>query len=104
MRDPWNVKTYGGGALDWSPDLDWQNDGLCREIGSELFFVETGESTVTTMAKRICNGTPGVTEPCPIRSRCLDWALDVDDRWAVLGGTSPRQRRKLAVERNRAAS
>jgi WhiB family redox-sensing transcriptional regulator len=80
----------------------WTERALCREIGAELFFVEKGESYVTGLAKRVCNGTKEIA-PCPVRESCLTWALEINDQHAVLGGTSPRQRRKLATER-RAAS
>lgn len=76
----------------------WTEEAACREVGVEPFVVDPGEKGLAQLAKRICNGQPGVTDPCPVRESCLNWALEVDDRFAVLGGLSPRQRRKLKRE------
>lgn len=77
-------------------------EALCREVGLELFIPDVGESAAANLAKKVCNGIPGQTEPCPVKNACLDWALEIDDRWAILGGLSPRQRMKL--ERDRRAN
>lgn len=71
----------------------WE-DALCREVGLELFFPEKGDPWGSRAAKRLCNGDPG-HEPCPVKDQCLEWALEVDDRHAILGGTTPRQRHKM---------
>lgn len=103
MTSPWNVGTFGNGALAWSPDLDWQTEALCKQVGLELFYSDAGETAATAMAKRVCNGDPdkGV-EPCPVLRECLSWSLDINDSWAVLGGMSPRQRQRYATEQRRA--
>jgi len=36
-------------------------------------------------AKKVCF-------TCPVKTPCLEWALEVDDRYAVLGGTTPVER------------
>lgn len=77
----------------------WTEEALCREVGVELFIPDSGESAVISLAKKVCNGIPGQTEPCPVRDACLEWALEVDDRYAILGGKSPRQRMKLERDR-----
>jgi WhiB family transcriptional regulator, redox-sensing transcriptional regulator len=101
VTSPWNVGTFGNGALDWSVrHLDWHDSALCREIGGDLFHPDHGEHSITRMAKAICNGTEK-TEPCPVRESCLLWALEVGDNHAVLGGMSPRQRHRLQAERRR---
>jgi WhiB family transcriptional regulator, redox-sensing transcriptional regulator len=101
MRDPWNISTFGGGALDWSPNVDWQADALCRQVGSSLFFAEEkGETGAGRMAKSVCNGD-GTTDPCPVRDACISWALEINDQFAILGGTSPRQRQRLRIQQKR---
>jgi WhiB family transcriptional regulator, redox-sensing transcriptional regulator len=66
--------------------LAWQADALCAETDPEAFFPEKGGSTRD--AKRIC-------ESCEVRSECLDYALENDERFGIWGGLSERERRKL---------
>ncbi|SDP21196.1 Transcription factor WhiB [Streptomyces sp. cf386] len=69
-----------------SPDLDWQQEALCAQTGADFFFPEPGSSV--REAKRICG-------LCPIRSTCLEYALDNDERFGVWGGLSEKERLEL---------
>ncbi|QAB18466.1 WhiB family transcriptional regulator [Leucobacter muris] len=69
--------------------LAWQTDALCAQTDPEAFFPEKGGST--REAKRIC-------ESCEVRSECLDYALENDERFGIWGGLSERERRKLRRE------
>lgn len=70
-------------------NLAWQGDALCAQTDPEAFFPEKGGST--REAKRICDG-------CEVRSQCLDYALENDERFGIWGGMSERERRKLRRE------
>ncbi|MDQ0994110.1 WhiB family redox-sensing transcriptional regulator [Streptomyces sp. V3I7] len=71
-----------------APDLSWQEDALCAQTGADFFFPEPGSSV--REAKRIC-------ALCPIRTACLEYALDSDERFGVWGGLSEKER--LALRR-----
>lgn len=47
-----------------------------------------GEATLA--AKAVC-------AVCPVRSRCLEWALAIDEPEGILGGLSPHERRRLGA-------
>ena len=64
----------------------WQERALCAQTDPEAFFPEKGGST--REAKRICLG-------CEVRSECLEYALQHDERFGIWGGLSERERRKL---------
>lgn len=66
--------------------LDWMKDALCTQVDPDLFFPEVGGNVKSVL--KIC-------EDCPVRSQCLQVALDNDERFGIWGGLSPRQRRKL---------
>jgi len=66
--------------------LAWQSDSLCAQTDPEAFFPEKGGSTRD--AKKICAS-------CEVRVRCLDYALENDERFGIWGGLSERERRKL---------
>jgi len=73
-----------------NPDADdalaWQADALCPQTDPEAFFPEKGGSTRD--AKKICAN-------CEVRSNCLEYALENDERFGIWGGLSERERRKL---------
>ncbi|GAA1725580.1 WhiB family transcriptional regulator [Microbacterium paludicola] len=66
--------------------LAWQSDALCAQTDPEAFFPEKGGSTRD--AKRICTS-------CDVRTQCLEYALQNDERFGIWGGLSERERRKL---------
>lgn len=45
--------------------------------------------------KRVCR-------TCLVRADCLDWALETGDVYAVLGGTSPKERQRIRRRRRKA--
>ena len=72
--------------LESDDPLAWQSDSLCAQTDPEAFFPEKGGSTRD--AKKICTS-------CEVRSRCLEYALENDERFGIWGGLSERERRKL---------
>ena len=71
---------------DAGPDLDWMMFALCQQVDPEKWFPVRGASV--TDAKRICRD-------CPVRTQCLQYALDNDERFGIWGGLSERERRRL---------
>lgn len=87
--DPVFLGTPGIRRLNEDEALAWQSDALCAQTDPESFFPEKGGST--REAKRIC-------ESCEVRSECLEYALENDERFGIWGGLSERERRKLRRE------
>lgn len=73
-------------------EMDWQRDALCKKTGPALFFPEQGESSAQD-AKRVCAG-------CPVREKCLEYALANREPAGVWGGLDETERRRL-LERAR---
>ncbi|PZH04254.1 WhiB family transcriptional regulator [Streptomyces sp. NTH33] len=67
-------------------DNAWQDRALCAQTGADFFFPEPGSSV--REAKRICG-------MCEMRSACLEYALENDERFGVWGGLSEQERRTL---------
>lgn len=83
-------------------------DGLCREVGPELFYPDQGGSAIYADPKLICSR-------CPVQSACLKYALDNmnDDiengtygvgMWGCWGGTTPDERFEMLNRRQRVAA
>ncbi len=84
--DPDRLGGPGVRAVDDGNPLAWQADSLCAQTDPEAFFPEKGGSTRD--AKKICGS-------CEVRSECLEYALENDERFGIWGGLSERERRKL---------
>ncbi len=65
---------------------EWQERALCAQTDPEAFFPEKGGST--REAKKVCFS-------CDVRDRCLQYALEHDERFGIWGGLSERERRRL---------
>ncbi|WP_081317242.1 WhiB family transcriptional regulator [Microbacterium testaceum] len=94
VPDNWFVDPIDLGVPGVRRDIDaveentlaWQTDALCAQTDPEAFFPEKGGSTRD--AKRICTS-------CDVKSECLEYALQNDERFGIWGGLSERERRKL---------
>lgn len=75
-------------------ELAWQDYANCRGADADLFFPERGAST--RKAKAICG-------ECQVRAQCLDFAIDVGEKFGIWGGMSERERRRVRRERQIAA-
>jgi WhiB family redox-sensing transcriptional regulator len=64
----------------------WTEQAVCSTTDPELFFPEKGGSSAAAI--RICGG-------CPVRTKCLEYALANSERFGIWGGMSERPRRKL---------
>lgn len=72
-------------------DTAWMARRNCR--GVDMF---PSDGAGVAAAKRIC-------EDCPVKQRCLDYALDNKIEFGVFGGTSERERRRILKARRKAA-
>jgi hypothetical protein len=72
----------------------WMTRAACLHADKELFFLEDGVRPEE--AKRIC-------AECPVRQRCLDYALADSTLVGVWGGTTDRERREMRKDRLAAA-
>jgi WhiB family redox-sensing transcriptional regulator len=85
-RPGWPGEPMAPGNVDDDGELSWQADALCAQTDPEAFFPEKGGSTRD--AKKVCGS-------CMVRSECLEYALENDERFGIWGGLSERERRRL---------
>lgn len=87
-----------------SPIMDvweWQYEGVCRDLDSDLFFHPEGERGPARRrraanAKSICAG-------CPVMQECRDHALASKEPYGIWGGMTEEERRALIAEQRRAS-
>jgi len=76
----------------WYERPAWHASAACAGMDPDLFFFERGDAS--TPAKEVCFGTR--TRPaCPVRRKCLDYALVRREKFGLWGGLTERQRRRL---------
>jgi hypothetical protein len=74
-------------------DYDWRDDAACRSIAPDTFFPKGRGATPeeqTEAAKRVCG-------PCPVRTECLEWAVDTGQHTGVWGGLAEEERWGLSM-------
>lgn len=64
----------------------WMREARCRHLDPGEFFPSDGVGV--EVAKRIC-------AECPVRTECLEYALEFRIDHGVWGGTSERERRRI---------
>ena len=75
-------------------DTAWMEQASCRDVVPNTFFPESGAHVPA--AVRICAA-------CVVKGDCLEYALANHIDHGIWGGTSERQRRRIAAGRRRAA-
>jgi len=78
-------------------DPDWQYEAACRTPDNSLVdtFYPVSSDTAVSKAKEICH------TQCTVREECLEYALANHEVFGVWGGTSERERRRIASGRRR---
>lgn len=66
--------------------LDWMRWASCAEVEPDLFFPEAGSPG--TAAKKVC-------ARCPVRSQCLQAAVEQGEEFGVWGGLTAAERNEL---------
>jgi WhiB family redox-sensing transcriptional regulator len=72
---------------------EWTRDALCAQTDPDAWFPEKGDRNAAALA--VCNGIPGGRPPCPVREKCLKYALDNDERWGIWAGTTQKDRQRM---------
>ena len=68
---------------------DWRHEAACLGHDPELFF----PSGVTAPAWQELERAKAICQDCPVRTHCLQWALDTGQDAGVWGGLSENERR-----------
>ena len=71
-------------------DTEWMTAGKCNDMPPSTFFLNDGVGV--EIARRIC-------ADCPVKPACLEYALHNRIDHGVWGGSSERERRRIARQR-----
>lgn len=86
-------------VMDINPVLDafhditlntWKLRGACRGYDQDAWFPERGAST--RAAKSICR-------QCDVQEECLEYAVNMGEKFGIWGGLSERERRAIRKKR-----
>ncbi|MEV0173126.1 WhiB family transcriptional regulator [Streptomyces sp. NPDC050803] len=76
---------------------NWRDRARCRGADPELFFPLSG----TGPSRRQIEEAKAVCHRCPVRGRCLAWALEAGEESGVWGGTDEDERRRMRRQERR---
>jgi WhiB family redox-sensing transcriptional regulator len=100
MPLPGNARRWWRPGADvTSSETEWQREAACAFHDPELFFPAgtTGPAAAQEeQARQICAA-------CPVRNRCLEWALQAGVDHGIWGGLSEHERQSLRRRRRRSA-
>lgn len=71
----------------------WIVDGLCGQVGGDMWFLTTGDNAQPS--KAVCGR-------CPVRGACRDWAIETDQLYGIWGGLTRTERIREAQRRDAA--
>lgn len=97
LSGPRIVPAFVGTLSDADRSVDW-TQAACRGEDPQLWFPERGGGDQYRDARAVC-------ETCPIRERCLDYAMRREhglhraNRFGMYGGLTPEERAEMASER-----
>lgn len=76
-------------------EKNWRHKAACRGIEDPSIFFpidvmwsQPGNEDNIRAAKAMCRS-------CPVAAECLEWAIESGERYAIAGGMTPEERRKL---------
>jgi WhiB family redox-sensing transcriptional regulator len=72
----------------------WMRLAACRGL-DDLFFPPRGDVLGIRRAREVCAG-------CPVRTECLDYAIEHREQFGIWAGTTYRERRALWQQMRRA--
>ena len=75
----------------------WTLSAACLNADPELFFPDLFGAIGahrTLQAKRFCAG-------CPVRAKCLEWAIGSGEAYGIWGGMTPDERRLMRARSRR---
>jgi WhiB family redox-sensing transcriptional regulator len=72
------------------------NPPPCTQEDPDIFF---GGSDVSATARNI-QAAKAVCRTCPLVFACLQFALETNDQWAVMGGKTPTERSRVQSRYN----
>jgi WhiB family redox-sensing transcriptional regulator len=72
----------------------WFLQGACRGADPQLFFMpDGGEPEALREVRETC--AKDYCARCPVRQACLEWSIDVGERFGIWGGLNEEERAHL---------
>lgn len=75
-----------GPMIQQLPRRQWTDQAACVGTNPDMWFRDEHESTSYREARAICAA-------CPVRTECLNWALETKTEHGLFGGLTARQRK-----------
>ncbi len=80
--------------------VDWQLRAACRGPQSSVFFPPSYAEKRDEKRRRELRAK-NICASCPVRSDCLDYALEIGEQHGIWGGLNEVERRSMLVRSTR---
>ena len=70
---------------------EWQYQGACRDMDTEIFFHPEGERGGTRRRRALA--AKAISAECPVLEQCREYALAAHEPYGVWGGMTEEERR-----------
>ena len=78
---------------------EWQYDGACRDMDTEMFFHPEGERGAAR--RRRAANAKAVCATCPVIEQCRQHALASQEPYGIWGGMTEEERREIVQRKRR---
>jgi WhiB family transcriptional regulator, redox-sensing transcriptional regulator len=93
------------------PEQPWRAHAVCIDLDPNIFFPpsmrdlkDAGVPDASKVQNRLIKEAKKVCwEQCPVRSHCLEFALDSHETIGIFGGATGNERRRILSRRRLAA-
>jgi len=82
-------------------DRSWQMKGLCRGNHSYLFFPPSTAERKEERERREIKAK-AICMVCPVKSDCLEFALEIKEPYGIWGSLTETERRQVLARRSAA--
>ena len=75
---------------------DWRGEAACKGMPTELYYDQEGRGGAIPEIYEVLSG---LCESCPVKSQCLEWALQ-SEMYGYFAGTTAVERKAIRKELN----
>jgi len=89
------------------PMSEWRPRAACVDVPTSIFYshseITTSGNNVVEMRVNALRVKDAYCNKCRVKSECLEFAMETNERYGIWGGLTERERQTLRRQRQRAA-
>lgn len=78
--------------------LGWRDDASCKKLNKSVFFDYNAIGVPTKVQRQYKATALRTCATCPVREKCLEFAVKNNEKYGIWAGTLPNERAQLHLE------